>query len=60
MRTWPRFDSLPRAYDWIRGDLKAGRVRAVDLVNTTCGTGIRAPSVASAQSSASSARGRAC
>ena len=31
---WSRFDSLPRAYDWIRRDLKAGRVEAADLVNS--------------------------
>jgi len=30
---WSRFDSLPRAYAWIRGDLQAGRVRAADLVD---------------------------
>ncbi len=32
---WSRFDSLPRAYDWIRADLRAGRIRPADLVNTT-------------------------
>ncbi len=32
---WSRFDSLPRAYDWIRGDLEAGRVQAAELVNST-------------------------
>jgi predicted transcriptional regulator of viral defense system len=32
---WSRFDSLPRAYDWIRDDLQAGRVRVADLVATT-------------------------
>jgi predicted transcriptional regulator of viral defense system len=32
---WSRFGSLPRAYDWIRRDLKAGRVRAADLVKVT-------------------------
>jgi predicted transcriptional regulator of viral defense system len=32
---WSRFGSLPRAYDWIRADLRAGRVRPVDLVRIT-------------------------
>lgn len=32
---WSRFDSLPRAYDWIRSDLKAGRVRTGELASTT-------------------------
>lgn len=31
---WSRFDSLPRAYDWIRGDLQAGRVTPGDLAKT--------------------------
>jgi predicted transcriptional regulator of viral defense system len=31
---WSRFDSLPRAYDWIHRDLKDGRVEAADLVNS--------------------------
>jgi hypothetical protein len=29
---WSRFDSLPRAYDWIRGELGAKRVGAAELV----------------------------
>ncbi|MEW6668381.1 MAG: type IV toxin-antitoxin system AbiEi family antitoxin domain-containing protein [Thermodesulfobacteriota bacterium] len=29
---WARFNSLPRAYDWIRGELAAGRVEAAELV----------------------------
>jgi predicted transcriptional regulator of viral defense system len=29
---WSRFGSLPRAYDWIRADLGAGRVRPAELV----------------------------
>ena len=33
---WARFDSLPRAYDWIRSDLRAGRVSAEKLVRLTC------------------------
>lgn len=28
---WSRFNSLPRAYDWIRSDLAAGRVTASEL-----------------------------
>lgn len=32
---WSRFNSLPRAYDWIRGELAAGRIRAADLVDVT-------------------------
>jgi len=32
---WARFDSLPRGYGWIRGDLAANRVDVADLVNTT-------------------------
>jgi predicted transcriptional regulator of viral defense system len=31
---WSRFDGLPRAYEWIRAELAAGRVRAADLVKT--------------------------
>lgn len=31
---WMRFGTLPRAYDWIRADLRAGRVRVVTLVDT--------------------------
>jgi predicted transcriptional regulator of viral defense system len=29
---WSRFNSLPRAYDWIRGELAASRVGAAELV----------------------------
>ncbi len=29
---WSRFGSLPRGFDWIRGDLAAGRVEAAELV----------------------------
>jgi hypothetical protein len=29
---WSRFNSLPRAYDWIRAELAAKRVRAAELV----------------------------
>lgn len=29
---WSRFDSLPRAYDWIRRDVEAGRVAVEELV----------------------------
>jgi len=32
---WSRFGSLPRAYEWIRQDLKAGRTCAANLVKTT-------------------------
>jgi len=32
---WSRFGSLPRAYDWIRADLGAGRVRPTELVRIT-------------------------
>lgn len=32
---WARFNGLPRAYDWIRGELAAGRVDAADLVRVT-------------------------
>lgn len=32
---WSRFNSLPRAYDWIRNDLTARRVRAADLISLT-------------------------
>ncbi len=31
---WSRFDSLPRAYAWIRGDLEANRVDATDLAKS--------------------------
>jgi hypothetical protein len=29
---WSRFNSLPRGYDWIRGELAANRVSAAELV----------------------------
>jgi predicted transcriptional regulator of viral defense system len=32
---WSRFGSLPRAYDWILGDLAAGRIRTADFVRVT-------------------------
>jgi len=32
---WSRFNSLPRAYEWIRGDLAASRVSASALVAAT-------------------------
>jgi predicted transcriptional regulator of viral defense system len=32
---WSRFDSLPRAYDWIRTDIDAGRITTADLAKTT-------------------------
>lgn len=32
---WSRFDTLPRAYDWIRRERSAGRVEAAELVTMT-------------------------
>ena len=32
---WFRFNSLPRGYEWIRGELAAGRVGAAELVDIT-------------------------
>jgi predicted transcriptional regulator of viral defense system len=32
---WSRFDSLPRAFGWIRAELAAGRVGAAELVRVT-------------------------
>ncbi|MDA8125655.1 MAG: hypothetical protein M0009_10760 [Deltaproteobacteria bacterium] len=32
---WSRFNSLPRAYGWIRGELAAGRVSAGELTRVT-------------------------
>jgi predicted transcriptional regulator of viral defense system len=32
---WSRFNSLPRAFDWIRADLAAGRITAQDLVRVS-------------------------
>lgn len=29
---WSRFDSLPRAYEWIRGDVETGRITVGELV----------------------------
>lgn len=38
---WSRFDSLPRAYNWIRGELAANRVDIGDLVQLTIRYGNR-------------------
>jgi predicted transcriptional regulator of viral defense system len=32
---WSRFGTLPRAYDWIRADLRARRIRPAELVRIT-------------------------
>jgi len=32
---WSRFDSLPRAYNWIRRDIDSGRIVPVDLCQAT-------------------------
>jgi len=32
---WSRFDSLPRAYDWIRRDIESARISPADLSKTT-------------------------
>ena len=32
---WSRFNSLPRAYEWIRMEVTAGRVTAAELVTVT-------------------------
>jgi len=32
---WSRFNTLPRAYEWIRNELKAKRVTAAELVSVT-------------------------
>lgn len=32
---WSRFNSLPRAYQWVRDDLAAKRVKAAELVSVT-------------------------
>ncbi len=32
---WSRFDSLPRAYDWIRRDIEASRITPADLAKAT-------------------------
>jgi predicted transcriptional regulator of viral defense system len=31
---WSRFDSLPRAYDWIRSDIEANRIDPADLAKS--------------------------
>jgi predicted transcriptional regulator of viral defense system len=36
---WARFASLPRGYDWIRREIRAGRVAPGDLVRTTMAYG---------------------
>ena len=38
---WSRFDSLPRAYDWIRGELESGRVDAAALATSAVRYGNR-------------------
>jgi predicted transcriptional regulator of viral defense system len=38
---WSRFDTLPRAYDWIRRELAASRVTAEDLAEVTVRYGNR-------------------
>jgi predicted transcriptional regulator of viral defense system len=32
---WSRFNSLPRAFEWIRSDLTQGQITTADLVNST-------------------------
>jgi predicted transcriptional regulator of viral defense system len=32
---WSRFNGIPRGYEWIRRELKAKRMRAVELVKCT-------------------------
>jgi len=32
---WSRFNGIPRGYDWIRRELRGGRVRVADLVQCT-------------------------
>jgi predicted transcriptional regulator of viral defense system len=36
---WSRFNSLPRAFGWIRNDLTESRIRAADLVDATLSFG---------------------
>ena len=36
---WSRFGSLPRAYGWIRDDLRVGKVDGGDIVNAAVGFG---------------------
>lgn len=38
---WSRFDSLPRAYDWIRADFEAGRITPAALSKTAVRYGNR-------------------
>ena len=38
---WSRFDSLPRAYDWIRSDIDASRIKPTDLAKTAVRYGNR-------------------
>jgi predicted transcriptional regulator of viral defense system len=38
---WSRFDSLPRAYGWIRGDIEAGRIAPVGLAKAAIRYGNR-------------------
>jgi predicted transcriptional regulator of viral defense system len=35
VRDWPRFDSLPRGFEWMRKELAAGRVNAEELAGMT-------------------------
>jgi predicted transcriptional regulator of viral defense system len=32
---WSRFDSLPRAFGWVRAELAAGRIGASEMVRVT-------------------------
>ena len=32
---WSRFDTLPRAFEWIKNELASGKVTAAELVNLT-------------------------
>ena len=38
---WSRFDSLPRAYDWIRSDIDASRIEPADLAKSAVRYGNR-------------------
>ena len=38
---WSRFDSLPRAYDWIRSDIDANRIDPADLAKSAVRYGNR-------------------
>lgn len=55
---WSRFNSLPRAYAWIRKDLAAKRVSPVELVASTINMAIRGRSGESARCWSSWARKR--